>query len=226
MSESLDPFAGAGHSIARGNATPKEHPQGEQIHYPADDPARFLQHVVLITALVLGKKKGDLLAPSRAQELARGRHILWTVARFGGGLSFPVIGRLTERDHTTVMSGVARAAALMEREPGYRHAVRRVAETLALGGWRLGAADIPAASIAAIGAQRRQAKTARLYTAPILRVLTGRYVRISEIREHLRAEGVSSTYTGVRDELYRLAAEGRVASWKPLGARPVYWRRA
>lgn len=50
----------------------------------------------------------DVCGPSRTQNVVRARHAIWCHLRHreGSVFSYPELGNLFERDHTTVMAGV------------------------------------------------------------------------------------------------------------------------
>ena len=60
----------------------------------------------------------ELRGPSRYRLVALARHeLMGWLRRNVPGLSYPDIGRLLDRDHTTVISGVRKAGALAARDP-------------------------------------------------------------------------------------------------------------
>lgn len=64
-----------------------------------DEPARVLAEV----ARGFGVSVEDIRGPSRTTVVATARMCACAVLREATALSFPAIGRLVERDHTTVM---------------------------------------------------------------------------------------------------------------------------
>lgn len=64
--------------------------------------------IVRVTSKVFGVTEGDLLGPSREQQFAMARQVAMAVARATTPLSFPAIGTLFGRDHSTVMHAVQR----------------------------------------------------------------------------------------------------------------------
>jgi chromosomal replication initiation ATPase DnaA len=52
----------------------------------------------------------EVLGPCRHRTAARARRAIWAALRETTSLSYPEIGRLFERDHTTILNGVALAA--------------------------------------------------------------------------------------------------------------------
>ncbi len=62
-----------------------------------------------------GLGQDELTGPVREHPMSEARIVGYYLAR-RRGMSYPVIGRLFNRDHTTVMSGVKRADALLKRD--------------------------------------------------------------------------------------------------------------
>lgn len=69
----------------------------------------------------------DLVGPYRFNFLMLPRFALYKALRMRGW-SFPQIGRLLNRDHSTIIYGVSRADYYMERDPGYAAKVKALAE--------------------------------------------------------------------------------------------------
>lgn len=67
-----------------------------------------LQHVVGAIATAFGVRVFDLLGRERSKQLtsARAAFMLWL---YEGGFSYPEVGRMLRRDHTTVMVAVRKA---------------------------------------------------------------------------------------------------------------------
>ena len=81
-------------------------------------------------ACALGRE--DLLGRGQARPLARARHLaMYLVRELCPGASLPAIGHLLDRDHTTVLYGCRRAAALRARDAGFRALCARVCRELA-----------------------------------------------------------------------------------------------
>lgn len=74
----------------------------------------------------------EIKGPRREQRLCRARFAVMWVARQGFGLSLPVIGRaLGNRDHTTVISGLASAERLRDRDEEFRAVTDRLLALIA-----------------------------------------------------------------------------------------------
>jgi hypothetical protein len=86
--------------------------------------------VVSAAAEVFGVSVDDLLSPSRKRSVAYPRfaafHILHKVIR----LSLPTIGKTFKRDHTTILSGVRKAAILRRKDPAFAGRSRLLAAEL------------------------------------------------------------------------------------------------
>jgi chromosomal replication initiation ATPase DnaA len=63
-----------------------------------------------------GVTRAAILGSSRQHPVGEARIIGYYLAR-RRGMSYPRIGRVFGRDHTTAMSGVKRAARIIERDP-------------------------------------------------------------------------------------------------------------
>lgn len=72
-------------------------------------PKMILEHV----ALSYGLSVDDLLGRSRYAHIATPRHIAMWLVRRKLHYSYPVIGRLFGRDHSTVMSAVAKVSGFI-----------------------------------------------------------------------------------------------------------------
>jgi chromosomal replication initiator protein len=73
------------------------------------------------TARYFGLTVDDLVSKSRSRPLTTARHVAMYLVRETTGMSLPKLGELFERDHTTVMHGIAKIDTNMRnREPVYR----------------------------------------------------------------------------------------------------------
>lgn len=70
-------------------------------------PTRLLK-IEAIVAKMAGVTIDEIHSHDRDREFADARAMVWLIAREYMNLSYPLIGRLFNRDHTTVMSGVKR----------------------------------------------------------------------------------------------------------------------
>jgi len=71
-------------------------------------------------------KREQLLSPSRIQPLATARQVWMYLLRKETRLSYPAIGKLMQREHATVMSGVRKVERQMLEQPLFA----RMVETL------------------------------------------------------------------------------------------------
>ena len=62
-----------------------------------------------------GLSAGSLIGPSRYSEVVRARHHAMAVLRWSAGWSFPLIGKIFCRDHTTVMAAVKKWEAIVNQ---------------------------------------------------------------------------------------------------------------
>lgn len=63
-----------------------------------------------------GATLDEVLSASRHPRIVRARHRLWMILRDTLDLSYPELGALFDRDHTTIMSGVKKCRARLEKE--------------------------------------------------------------------------------------------------------------
>lgn len=59
-----------------------------------------------------------LLGTTRLGYVCRARFAFWGLIRWTLGFSFPAIGRLVGRDHSTVMAGIRKRQAALDAEMG------------------------------------------------------------------------------------------------------------
>ena len=62
-------------------------------------------------------RPAELLGRSRLKHIALARHHAMAVIRWSSTMSLPAIGHLFERDHTTVMSGIAKYDRWLNGDP-------------------------------------------------------------------------------------------------------------
>lgn len=62
--------------------------------------------IVKATSQLTGVPVADIMGRSRCQRFVRPRFVAWAVCREYLELSYPEIGRVFDRDHTSVISGV------------------------------------------------------------------------------------------------------------------------
>jgi chromosomal replication initiator protein len=72
----------------------------------------------------------DLLSRRQSQAVARPRQVAMWLARHATPASLPEIGREFDRDHTTVMHGLAVVDAVMARDPAFRERVLRLLDEI------------------------------------------------------------------------------------------------
>lgn len=70
---------------------------------------------ILARSRELGFSYAELVGPSQKRDLALARQILWVEIRDTFGKSFPEIGAIFNRDHTTVLYGYRKVLAMRER---------------------------------------------------------------------------------------------------------------
>jgi chromosomal replication initiation ATPase DnaA len=81
---------------------------------------------VAVVANHYGVAIGDILGASRRKEIIGPRQVTEYVLHDHMGLSYNTIGKLLERDHTTIVAGVKRVRARLSDDPGVEAVVRAV----------------------------------------------------------------------------------------------------
>ena len=71
---------------------------------------------------VIGIPLGELMSSSRKRELVFYRTIVFKILKKHFNMTLAQIGRLTNRDHATVMYGISKYDELKDLYPEYRHA--------------------------------------------------------------------------------------------------------
>lgn len=83
--------------------------------------------ILAISAYVFQLPLDRLKSHQRFKPLCRARFACYYVAREQGH-SFPAVGRVMDRDHSTVLYGARQADMLLERDEIFRARVKRVRE--------------------------------------------------------------------------------------------------
>ena len=68
-----------------------------------------------MTRKATGVSLGDLMGRNRMQLVAQARNLCFWLLRTHMPMSYPEIGKMFDRDHTTVMAGVRSASRHVER---------------------------------------------------------------------------------------------------------------
>lgn len=89
-----------------------------------------LEDAIIAGAEAFGLTQADIIGRAQPQRIVRARHAIVYCAREVLAESFPRIGKVLKRDHTTVMSSYRRAQALIERDKAFQEGVRRIREAL------------------------------------------------------------------------------------------------
>ncbi|MGI9148866.1 MAG: chromosomal replication initiator protein DnaA [Chloroflexota bacterium] len=91
--------------------------------------------IAILTAVAryFGIKADDLKGKARHKQIVGPRHLAMYLLREDGHLSTPEVGRLLNRDHTTVLHGMKQIAIDIARDGPSRAAVRGVREVVAGG---------------------------------------------------------------------------------------------
>ena len=89
--------------------------------------------ILLAVARYFGVTADDLKGKARNKEIVVPRHIAMYLLREDAHLSTPEVGRLLNRDHTTVLHGMRQVAADIVRDGTSRGSLRGVREMVAVG---------------------------------------------------------------------------------------------
>jgi chromosomal replication initiator protein len=81
------------------------------------------------SAQVFGVQVADILGRRRTRNVARARFAATWIARRRSGLSYPVLGRILGRDHSSVIHACQRAVRLFRADAAFRDGLLRA--------WRL-----------------------------------------------------------------------------------------
>ncbi len=78
-----------------------------------------------------GIDRGTLIAPGQRRPAVRARHlVMYLIRELCPGATLQAIGLLLDRDHTTVLYGCRRAAALLRRDRAFGEAYLRTRRVL------------------------------------------------------------------------------------------------
>ncbi len=91
------------------------------MNYPKADA------IILEVACRIGVSYGDIKGPFRHKTVANARHIAMAAVRRRLGLSYPELGLVFSRNHSSVMSGVKR----VESDPDMRALLDSILEATA-----------------------------------------------------------------------------------------------
>ncbi len=100
------------------NAHRKLTPRGTSRVYAYSSDPLFSGRAMAVAALAAGFTVESLLTRRRWTELVKARYAVMLAMR-RREVSYPSIGRRLHRDHSTVMTGVRRAEALLETCPDF-----------------------------------------------------------------------------------------------------------
>lgn len=85
-----------------------------------------LDEALVAAAAAFGITLDEIKGKTQPQRIVRARHAFVYVARTSLSESYPRIGRTLGRDHTTAMSSMDRAEALIVRDAAFANAVQRI----------------------------------------------------------------------------------------------------
>jgi len=87
-----------------------------------------IARIIMATAEAFGLGASDLLGKDRSKSLKEARLAAYLVARRCTRLSFPELGRVFGKNHTTVFAGVRSMEAQCARDPGLAEIVDLLVE--------------------------------------------------------------------------------------------------
>jgi DnaA-like protein len=90
--------------------------------------------VLAVVAHEHGVTVGQLRSRRRGQRISQVRHLAMYLCREVTGLSFPLIGKILKRDHTTIVHGCKLIRARCEKFPHFAAATERLKRQLTNGG--------------------------------------------------------------------------------------------
>lgn len=88
--------------------------------------AKITETVSLQAEVTVAEIKG----PYRDRRIIRARHLVWLLIRDRLNLSYPQIGRDFNRDHTSIISGIANAETMLCDDPAFRALYRACIDDL------------------------------------------------------------------------------------------------
>lgn len=96
----------------------------------AEELATSVWAIIDAVASFYGVRRIALLSQRRTKNLVYPRHIICFLAHTHTEASFPVIGRIMKRDHTTIIHGSQRAAAIAQTDVWFAHDLAHIEATL------------------------------------------------------------------------------------------------
>jgi hypothetical protein len=91
----------------------------------------MVNDIVMLASEEFGVSRLDLLSPRRASKIAAARIAVYGLARYWTSKSYPQIGKVLGRDHTSVLYGVRRFEETVRRDPDFERRVRKIEIVLA-----------------------------------------------------------------------------------------------
>lgn len=86
--------------------------------------------IVAVISDIADVTLGDLLSERRARRVARPRQLVMYLAKELTDLSYPQMGRVLRRDHTTVQHGIKQARKLLDYDEEFRRMYRQARKRL------------------------------------------------------------------------------------------------
>lgn len=93
--------------------------------------ARSSDKVIRAVCVVMEIKEKDLISRSRPENLVWGRAIAYKILRTYGKMTLPKIGKLFDRDHSTVINGLRAFDDLNKFNKDFKSLYRKVKKILA-----------------------------------------------------------------------------------------------
>ncbi len=98
---------------------------------PAFEPAHVTHEKIVATVCErFGLRPQDLNSPRRSRHITLPRHVAMYLCRRLMGASFPHLGQLFQRDHTTVMHGVSSIEQRVKQDAAFQLTVQQIEESI------------------------------------------------------------------------------------------------
>ena len=105
---------------------------GYEITADANLPCRRAHEIMRAVCRAYYISGADLTGPRRARQYARPRQVcMYLIRERCPHMSLPMIGRIMNRDHTTIMHGLERVQDLLETAPEFRKYMQRAVDQIA-----------------------------------------------------------------------------------------------
>lgn len=83
-------------------------------------PEKYISQMLMIAAEEFGTTSAHIVSAARHKHINHARQMFWLAARHHLGVTFDLLGRMTGRDHATVMHGIEHIQGLIDVYPEFR----------------------------------------------------------------------------------------------------------